>query len=198
MKHMKRSNIYKASNVTFDPTTIKAYSYSWWCFVAKVEDKVVFNNYRYSTSTSKHQAKVRRLLEQLGIKIDLELPLPDGILQASEIRYRSGTLVQGKTLAEMIVAAEEHLCDAFLEEQIKKQERYQKQKQRKLAAKLETYLEQQLAFRDYDIKSKDMYGSLSSIVGVHQQVDADSLEQDVENALHSFYRDGFGKVVFYV
>jgi hypothetical protein len=185
MKYMKRAGIYQASNynVTFNPKTFEAYSYKWWRFVALVEGKVIFNNYRYSNSTSKHQSKVRGLLNDLGIKIDIEMPLPKGISDNS--------------LAFLIQWGEETLCDQFLTEQIKKQERYQRAKSRKLKAKLEDYLENQVHFRDYEIKERVQFGRINT-VAVHQCVDAESLEQDVQNALHSFHRDGFSRIVFYI
>lgn len=71
MKLMKRAGIYKANNVTFNPATKFAESYNWWAFVSVIQNKVVFNEYRYSVSTSKHQHKVQRLMNELGIKIDL-------------------------------------------------------------------------------------------------------------------------------
>jgi len=70
-KYMKRSNIYKASNVSFNPSTMEAYSYDWWKFVTVIEGKTVFNNYKYSVTTARHQWNVRRLMETLGISIDL-------------------------------------------------------------------------------------------------------------------------------
>ena len=73
MKYFKRLGLYKASNVTFDPSTCTALSYDWWVFVKRIEGKVVFNGYRYSVSTAKHQRKVRTLLRELGIRIDLEV-----------------------------------------------------------------------------------------------------------------------------
>ena len=81
MKHMKRSNIYQCSNYncTFSPTKIEAFSYRWWKFVGVVEGKVIFNDYRYSNSTSKHQSKVRRLMADLGIKIDISMSVPQGL-----------------------------------------------------------------------------------------------------------------------
>lgn len=186
MKLMKRSGLYQASNynVTFNPETLEAYSYKWWRFVAKVDGKILFNEYRYSNSTSKHQSKVRALLEDLGIKIDVTLQLPRGIRH-------------DQTLQELYIEAEETLCDLYLKEQVKKQERYQRAKIRKLKRKLEDYLENQVHFRDYKIEDRSRFGKLN-IVAVHQCVDADSIERDVENALHSFHRDGFGRVVFYV
>lgn len=101
MKLMKRTGIYKAANVTFDPKSLNAYSYDWWRFVAFVEGLVVFNNYRYSVSTAKHQSKVRSVMRELGIKIDIEMPLPRGIRA-------------DQTLAEMIVEAEETSCDEMI------------------------------------------------------------------------------------
>lgn len=186
MKLMKRSRIYQASNynVTFNPETLEAYSYKWWRFVAKIDGLVLFNRYRYSNSTSKHQSKVRRLLNDLGIKIDLELPLPRGIRH-------------DQTLQELFNEAEETLCLQYLEEQVRKQERYQRAKARKLKRKLEDYLENQVHFRDYEIKERATFGKINAIA-VHQCVDAETLERDVENALHSFHRDGFGQVIFYV
>ena len=71
MKYFKRLKVYKACNVTFDPETMIADSYDWWHFVERINGKVVFNNYNYSNSTSRHQSKVRELLRELGIKVDV-------------------------------------------------------------------------------------------------------------------------------
>lgn len=79
MKHFVRSNMYKASNVTFDPKTKTAISYGWWHFVRVIRGKVVFNNHKYSISTQGHQSKVRSLLRKLRIKIDLEVAIPSGL-----------------------------------------------------------------------------------------------------------------------
>lgn len=71
MKLMKKTGIYKASNVEFNPETCEATSYNWWHFVRKINGKVVFNHYNYSPSTVKHLYKVRELLGKLNIEIDL-------------------------------------------------------------------------------------------------------------------------------
>lgn len=123
MKLMKKTNTYKASNVTFNLTTKDAYSYNWWRFVAIIEGKLVFNNYRYSPSTGNHQRKVRNLLRELGIKIDVELPLPKGINQ-------------GMTLKEIYEEAENTLIDNFLYEEIKKDRRNELAKQKRLEKKI--------------------------------------------------------------
>jgi len=182
---MKRANIYQASNynVTFNPTTMEAHSYRWWRFVAKIEGLVVFNPHRYSVTTSKHQQKVRSLMDSLGIGIDLELPLQQGITMDS--------------LSDLIVRSEEELCDQFLYDQLKKQDRYQRQKFKKRAAKLTEYLETQVHFRDYEIKPVSQFGTYNKIA-VHQVVEPKTLESDVANALYNFQRDGFGEVVLYV
>ena len=73
MKYYKKANIYKASNVSFDPETKKAISYDWWCFCLEVKGKVIFNNAHCSPSTTRHQRKVRDLMLDLGIGVDLEL-----------------------------------------------------------------------------------------------------------------------------
>lgn len=71
MKHYSRLGLYKASNVKFDPIKIEAISYDWWTFVKVIDGKVVFNEYPYSTTTRRHQYKVRQLMRELGIDIDL-------------------------------------------------------------------------------------------------------------------------------
>lgn len=186
MKLMKRSGIYQCSkyNCTFNPKTVEAWSYRWWRFVAKVDGVVVFNSYRYGNTTSKHQSKVRSLMSQLGIKIDIFLELPRGIKH-------------GMSLAELIQEGEETLCDQYLRAELKRDERNARARQRRLEKKLENHLENVVHFRDYKIKSRDLFGSINE-VAVHQCVDSESFESDVENALHSFHRDGFGSVVFYV
>jgi hypothetical protein len=71
MKYFKRANLYKASNVSFSPETCEARSYDWWVFTKMINGKLVFNNHSYSSSTIKHLYKVRSLLSDLGLKIDL-------------------------------------------------------------------------------------------------------------------------------
>lgn len=244
MKYYSRSKIYKASNVTFNAETCEAYSYGWWKFVARINGFVVFNNYRYSNSTSKHQSKVRSLMSELGIKIDLYVSTNCGLNGAErwvttglEATQRVGMVAlknefnsilreqsrnyavifpQGHLFsnvekieqvfkvrltqqqrADMIVELEEQLCDEFLTRSVKRQEKLEREAFQARARKLEQYLENDCAFRDYDVYSKVAFGERSD-VAVHQVVDMESLEHDVQNALQSFSRDGFGKVVFYV
>jgi len=79
MKYFSKLKLYKASNVSFNPATCRAYSYDWWRFVDKINGLVIFNDYNYSPSTNKHQWKIRSVLRDLGIKIDLEIEAPKGL-----------------------------------------------------------------------------------------------------------------------
>lgn len=58
----KRAQIFSnstGSNI-FDIKTRRAYSYEWWRYSEEIKGEVIFNSYKYSTATSKHQ---RDLLE---------------------------------------------------------------------------------------------------------------------------------------
>jgi len=79
MKYMVRAKVYRASNVTFNPETMEAYSYAWWLFVKRIGQLNVFNSYRYSSATSGHQAGVRRLLGELGIQIHADIKAGVGL-----------------------------------------------------------------------------------------------------------------------
>jgi hypothetical protein len=79
MRYRVRTNDFVGSNVDFDPETLRAYSYGWWRFVDRINGLVVFNDYSYSSSTSKHQSKVRGLLRSLGITIDLTIEARKGL-----------------------------------------------------------------------------------------------------------------------
>lgn len=76
MKYSKKREQWEASNVTLkvsqtmDGLNVEAFSYEWWKFVAVINGKVVFNGYRYSNTTAKHQSKVRQKLSEMDIKID--------------------------------------------------------------------------------------------------------------------------------
>ncbi len=86
MKYMSKTGIYKASNVIFNPTTIEAISYNWWSFVKKIKGKVVFNDYNYSNTTRRHQYKVKQLMHELGIKIDLIVKVDEGLQHMKSIK----------------------------------------------------------------------------------------------------------------
>jgi hypothetical protein len=74
---------------TLDPIDVEGRSYGHWCFVRRINGKVVFNNYRYSVTTSGHQSAVRYLLADLGIKIDLEFNMGRESLDSHSFRERA-------------------------------------------------------------------------------------------------------------
>lgn len=86
MRYYSRLGVYKASNVLFNRQTCTAVSYDWWFFVKRVNGMVVFNSYRYSVTTSRHQSKVRQLMRELGIKIDLEVSVAEGLQNENAAR----------------------------------------------------------------------------------------------------------------
>jgi hypothetical protein len=121
MKYNQRAKIYKGSNVTFNPETVRAYSYDWWVFVAKIEGKVIFNNYQYSKTTRRHQTKVMCLIRELYIKIDAVVEVPNSLGEFND-------------LESLYLASEEYLCDKYLQKIMYRQEYYERAKQRKIEA----------------------------------------------------------------
>lgn len=81
MKLMTLSKIYKNynGNCTFDPATMEGRSYQWWSMVRRIGQLNVFNSYRYSVTTAKHQRETRRLIESLGIQIHADIEAPGGL-----------------------------------------------------------------------------------------------------------------------
>jgi hypothetical protein len=79
LKVLKRTGIFKATNVEFNPIAMEATSYNWWYFVKRIKGKIVFNNYSYSNCTSRYQYKVSSVMDQLGIKVDVEIKAPKGL-----------------------------------------------------------------------------------------------------------------------
>jgi len=223
MKYMKRSNTYKANNVTFDPDTCSAYSYDWWKFVAKHNGKVIFNEYRYSVTTAKHQSKVRSLLRELGIQVDLVVKTRNGlqalhgvngtqdlIKEAITEAIYNDDLERAKQIAKVLKfkltqdfiqdvynQKEIDLCDAYLDRALNYQRKKENEQTEKLRKELEDYLENNVCLRDYEIHPASKFGSVNK-VAVHQVVDMDSMEHDVQNALYNFQRDGFGSICFYI
>ncbi len=81
LKFNKRAKIYSNStgSNTFNPNTFEAHSYKWWLYVKKIGNKIIFNNYFYSSSTSKQQSEMRNLLSELGHSEIEYIEAPDGL-----------------------------------------------------------------------------------------------------------------------
>lgn len=185
MKHYKKTNLYKASNVTFDPTKIEATSYNWWLFVKRIKGKTVFNSYRYSVSTSKHQAKVRSLMSQLGIKIDRYVQVVDGLQCISNITELNKN--HNETLKRISENKERKRLAKLERQAFKRKEK-----------RLTDYLENQCAFRDYEIKPKSQADWNIPEGAISQIVTSKDIKIDVQNALKLFQENGAHSIYFFI
>lgn len=92
VKYLKTKNELVSSNFSFDLADERAWSYGWWLFSRRdSKDRLIFNNYGYSPTTRKHQAKARLIIDRtpdLVLKytnkslLDLESALNDEIASA--------------------------------------------------------------------------------------------------------------------
>jgi hypothetical protein len=97
-KYFPKLGLYKASNVTFDPNTNVALSYGYWKFVKVINNELVFNSYRYSVTTARHQRRIRRLLVELGLEINVEIECPKGLDDlVSSLRFYSQQIADLET-----------------------------------------------------------------------------------------------------
>lgn len=225
LRYSKRNNYFSATNVGFSPETMEGHSYDWYSLVRKFDNTVVLNAFRYSPTTSKHISKVRNVLRTLGVKYS-ELEAPKGLqnLESAKahhlielgkaivehrfarIKNDSGIKHHRKCLALLEKLGEKHaendLADSIVAAEQDRNDRLSEQKKKRLEKKLESYLENDCFFRDYDIVDRSNFGDSSKAiackVAVHQVVDVETLEHDVQNAIQNFSRDGFGSIVFYI
>ena len=63
--------------------------------------------------------------------------------------------------------------------------------------KLERYLEEECYFRDYSIYNIDDFRTVNK-VAIHQVVSPDDFHQEVDDAINTFCRDGYGHICFYL
>lgn len=87
MKYYKTLDMFKASNLTFNPKTNQAYSYDWYLMLTPTKFGLMFNSYNYSPTTVKHKAKVIALMAQMNAKITITIEAPRGLqdLEAARI-----------------------------------------------------------------------------------------------------------------
>lgn len=72
LKWRPRLKIWKSGSLQWNPETQEAWSYNW-CFAKRINGKMVFNEYRYSNTTTRHQWEMRGFLKDHKIKIDLTI-----------------------------------------------------------------------------------------------------------------------------
>lgn len=90
MEKLKTRNEYVGCNYKcrFFADKCEAYSYGHWCFVKKINGKIIFNDYDYSVTTSRHQWAIKNLLKHLGIKIDTYVYMRESLDEYS-FKYNS-------------------------------------------------------------------------------------------------------------
>lgn len=64
---------------TLEIPSLEGYSYGHWGVCRYINGLMVFNNYTYSNTTTRHQWEIRSWLGSLGIKIDLAIECPKGL-----------------------------------------------------------------------------------------------------------------------
>jgi hypothetical protein len=74
MKVTEKNGLVKGNSFTFNKITLEGFSYKWWQVSLKLdENTVLFNNYKYSQTTARHQHEILRLLkeqqERFGFRI---------------------------------------------------------------------------------------------------------------------------------
>jgi hypothetical protein len=225
LQYRKTLNIFKATNVDFNAETMLGHSYDWYELTKSLKGRVVLNSYNYSPTTCKHISKVRSVLSMLGIRyVELEAPkglqnldvalehvvseLGTAIVENKYARIKSKRSIQYferqlKLLAKLGKRASKNKIEmSVINAEKNRKDRNAENKFKRDKRRLENYLENSVAFRDYEVIPRKHFGNAdhwaARKVAVHQVVDRESMERDVENALHSFSRDGFGSVVFYV
>lgn len=73
MNYKPRLKVYKCKSGknVFNPETFEATSYDWWVYVKKIKNTIVFNDYNYSVTTTKHQWEMKSLLKELYGKLNI-------------------------------------------------------------------------------------------------------------------------------
>lgn len=91
MEKLKTRNEYVGCNrkCRYYADTEEAYSYGHWCFVKRINGKLIFNNYNYSHTTRRHQNAMIELLRELGIEIDAYVYFSDSL---SEYSFKNNAL----------------------------------------------------------------------------------------------------------
>ena len=78
MKFYSRLQVYKASNLTFNPATGEGRSYDWYSIARRFDGVQVLNTYRYSVTTGKHIRKLENLFSDLRLEC-LFIEAPRGL-----------------------------------------------------------------------------------------------------------------------
>lgn len=220
MRQLKKRPYLQGGNVGLDLETMEGHSYNWYSLVKRIKGKVILNTYNYSPTTIKHIWKMRDALKQLNVKY-VELEAPRGLQDLSESKThiiyiygkeivkqknsRSKDLTGvGRVLKQIDIL--ESLGVKITRKALKDSIKYHEELRatnlkfarfNKAKKKLENYLENECAFRDYEIYAYSSWGKHSN-VGVYKAVSKDNMESDVQDAINTFLKDGFPTINFYI
>jgi len=83
MKITEKNGLVKGNSFTFNKITLEGFSYKWWQVSLKLDQNtVLFNNYKYSQTTTRHQYEILGLLkeqqERFGFRI-FTVSIPEGL-----------------------------------------------------------------------------------------------------------------------
>lgn len=88
MKYYTRLGLYKNSTGTnvYFPSSRDAYSYGHWQYLKQIGNRLIFNDYSYSTTTCKHQRELQDILGYTGYTT-IQAPKGLGDLPAAVQHY---------------------------------------------------------------------------------------------------------------
>jgi hypothetical protein len=145
LKWRPRLKIWKSGALLWDPEREEAWSYNW-CFAKRINGKMVFNEYRYSNTTTRHQSEIHSFFRSHKIKIDLTVNChgclkndsgagPQAVERAIRGAADTGDFRDARAIArvfrvpfsravidQVIETMEVELCDAYLERAFQYQE----------------------------------------------------------------------------
>jgi hypothetical protein len=185
-RYKPKKGTLEASNNAFRLDDCTAWSYSHWCYYKVIDGKGVFNRYRYSVTTARHQSNMRDLIHTLGLPIDIEVDTRRSIssFDAADIR---------KVLLENFYAAKTAYSKCKRESRKKDNLQWDMEN---LARYVET-----LDGAPFDggpkqprIVERDATDWGASDTGVHR---LDPSDHELTDAIESADRDGFDTIYVY-
>lgn len=89
MKKLKTRNEYVGCNneCRYYADENKATSYGWWNFVLEIDGMIIFNDFKYSNTTSRHQGEVDFLMYELGLKRDFTVYMRQSLTKSNFIEF---------------------------------------------------------------------------------------------------------------
>lgn len=188
MKLIKTKNLYTNSTGSnqFNLTEMQATSFRWWVYFKRINGRNVFNWYAYSNCTSKHQRELFRLLQDLKIKIDIEVQIKDGL--------------QGlKSIKEVRKAEKDWHKKRLENEERKRIERNKRSRELRRKKRIETIFAQEfvaVVFRKkWEFNCIEI--NLHTAVGIHRIIEDLHDQNEIDTLLGDAVKDNFPRVFIY-